>query len=70
MWSPGPMELGIIFGIVLLVFGTGKLRTIGKDLGGAIGEFRNSMKPGDAEEEKTETSAPSEEDSTEEHVKS
>lgn len=45
MGMPGMSELLIIFVIVMLVFGTGKLRNVGKDLGGAISEFKNSMKP-------------------------
>lgn len=56
---PGATELLIIFGIVLLVFGTGKLRSVGRDLGGAIGEFKNSMKSDD-KPETTETAAKSE----------
>ena len=51
---PGATELLIIFGIVLLVFGTGKLRSVGRDLGGAIGEFKNSMKNSDEDKDKEE----------------
>jgi sec-independent protein translocase protein TatA len=39
----GFTELLIIFGIVLLLFGTKKLRTIGSDLGSAVKGFRDSM---------------------------
>lgn len=60
MGMPGATELLIIFGIVLLVFGTGKLRSVGRDLGGAIGEFKNSMKSSNEEPEKAEPSAKSE----------
>lgn len=42
--SFGPLELFIIFGIVLLLFGTKRLRNLGQDLGGAIKGFRTSMK--------------------------
>lgn len=55
MGMPGATELLIIFGIVLLVFGTGKLRSVGRDLGGAIGEFKSSLKTSKDEEEKPET---------------
>ncbi len=43
----------ILLVIVLLVFGTKKLRNIGGDLGGAVKNFKDSMKPEDADK-KTE----------------
>ena len=52
MGMPGPWELIIILVIVLLLFGTGKLRNIGSDLGNAVKGFQNAMK-GDKAEEKT-----------------
>jgi len=36
-------QLLIVFGIVILIFGTSKLGSIGKDLGGAIKGFRKAM---------------------------
>ena len=45
-------QLLIILVIVLLLFGTKKLRSIGSDLGGAVKGFRNAMDKDD----KTETS--------------
>ena len=44
MW--GPLELGIILVIVLLLFGGKRLKNIGGDLGGAIKGFKKSMKEG------------------------
>ncbi|HVY23084.1 MAG TPA: Sec-independent protein translocase subunit TatA [Steroidobacteraceae bacterium] len=44
-----PRHLLIILAIVLLVFGTKKLRTIGSDLGAAVKGFKDSMKSGEAE---------------------
>ena len=45
---PGPMEmifvLVIIFGVVLLIFGTKKLKNFGKDLGSTIKDFRTSVR--------------------------
>lgn len=41
----------IVLLIVLLIFGTKKLRNIGADLGGAVKGFKEGMK-GDAEEPK------------------
>ena len=43
-----PRHLLIVLVIVLLVFGTKKLKTIGSDLGSAVRGFKESMK--DAEE--------------------
>lgn len=54
MWSPGMGELLVILVIVLVIFGAGKLRQVGGALGGAINEFRTSVKPQDEEEEQTE----------------
>ena len=36
----------VVLVIVLLIFGTKKLRNIGSDLGGAIKSFKQSMKEG------------------------
>ncbi|MBN8442321.1 MAG: Sec-independent protein translocase subunit TatA [Thauera sp.] len=38
----------IVLVIVMLVFGTKKLRNIGSDLGGAVKGFKEGMKDGDA----------------------
>ncbi|MDX9885890.1 Sec-independent protein translocase subunit TatA [Thauera sp.] len=38
----------IVLVIVLLVFGTKKLRNIGSDLGGAVKGFKEGVKEGDA----------------------
>jgi sec-independent protein translocase protein TatA len=43
-------QLLIVLGIVILLFGTKKLRNIGSDLGGAIRGFKKSMN--DEEEKK------------------
>lgn len=40
----GWVQLLIVLGIVILIFGTKKLRNIGGDLGGAIKSFKTSMK--------------------------
>lgn len=50
--SPGPWQLLIVLLIVLLLFGTKRLRSLGSDLGGALRGFRNAMK--DDEEGKKE----------------
>lgn len=38
----------IVLVIVMLVFGTRKLRNMGEDLGGAVKDFRDGMKEADA----------------------
>ena len=42
----GMKELAIVLVIVLLVFGTRKLATLGKDLGQGLGGFRKGMAEG------------------------
>jgi sec-independent protein translocase protein TatA len=44
-----PKHLLIVLVVVLLVFGTKKLRTIGSDLGQAVRGFKESMKDGERE---------------------
>ncbi|MEM7406625.1 MAG: twin-arginine translocase TatA/TatE family subunit [Pseudomonadota bacterium] len=58
--GPSPWQLLIVLVIVLLVFGTKKLRGAGGDLGSAIKNFKSAMKGGGNEEkpaEKLETTA-------------
>lgn len=55
-------QLLIILVIVVLLFGTGKLRSLGSDLGSAVKNFRSGMKTGDAEAE-AETDADAEDTS-------
>ncbi len=40
----------IVLVVVLLIFGTKKLRNIGSDLGGAVKGFKDGMKEGGADE--------------------
>lgn len=42
--SLGPTELIIIFAIVLLLFGAGRVGRVGHELGSAISEFRKGLK--------------------------
>ena len=44
-------QLLIILAIVVMLFGTSRLRNIGSDLGSAIKSFRNSMSKDEAEGE-------------------
>ena len=47
IWS-----LVLILGIVILIFGTKKLRNVGGDLGGAIRSFKKSIKDEEVTEDK------------------
>jgi sec-independent protein translocase protein TatA len=44
-------KLLIVLAIIIIIFGTKRLRNIGSDLGGAIKSFRSAIKEG--EQEKT-----------------
>ncbi len=46
-------QLLIVLGIVVVIFGTGKLRSIGGDLGGAIKSFRKAMSDGASADDDT-----------------
>ena len=41
----------IVLAIVVLVFGTKKLRNVGKDLGGAVHDFKEGLEKGSSEGE-------------------
>jgi len=48
-------QLLIILAIVVMLFGTKRLRTLGSDLGSAVKGFRKSMGEDDATADKTAT---------------
>jgi len=56
----GIKELLVILVIVIILFGTKKLRNIGADLGGAIKSFRASVKEGEEDKKHTENEDESE----------
>ncbi|ABM20491.1 MULTISPECIES: Sec-independent protein translocase subunit TatA [Marinobacter] len=58
-------QLLIVLGIVILLFGTKKLRNIGSDLGGAIRGFKKSMSD---EEEKNAEQQPLEKQNAEQQA--
>ncbi|HWV18918.1 MAG TPA: Sec-independent protein translocase subunit TatA [Rhodocyclaceae bacterium] len=47
----------IVLLIVVLLFGTSKLKNMGKDLGGAVKGFKDGMKEASAEDKPTDSSA-------------
>ncbi len=59
MWTPGIGELLIIFAIVLVLFGGGKLAGVGKSLGSAISEFKTAINEDKGEEKKSSDETPS-----------
>jgi sec-independent protein translocase protein TatA len=52
MWTPGPLELSLILGTVVLLFGGKKIPGLDKGLGKGIRDFRNAKKGIEAEDEK------------------
>lgn len=52
MGMPGIWELVIIFLIVLVIFGAGKIPKIAKDIGSGIKEFKKSLNSDDTEDKK------------------
>ena len=46
-------QLAIVLGIVILLFGTKKLRNMGGDLGSAINSFKKAMKTGEKDADKS-----------------
>ena len=57
----GWQELLIILVIVMLIFGTSKISGIGKSLGSAIRDFRDSMKGESPQEDESPEGMPKEE---------
>ena len=54
-------QLLIILAIIVMVFGTSRLRNIGTDLGSAIKGFRNSMNKDESDSDSTSNTAAREE---------
>ncbi len=52
--SLGPLELAIIFAIVVVLFGASKIGDIGGSIGRGIREFRREVKEGEQESEEEE----------------
>jgi sec-independent protein translocase protein TatA len=60
MGMPGPMEMIVILGIALLVFGPKKLPDLGKSLGTGLRSFKESVSGEEPPAEKHLESAPKE----------
>ncbi|MGB0219835.1 MAG: Sec-independent protein translocase subunit TatA [Sinimarinibacterium flocculans] len=61
--APSMWQILIILAIVLLIFGTKKLRNLGGDLGGAIKGFKNAMRDGEDDTKQVTSSETSPQDS-------
>jgi len=51
-------QLLIVLGIIILIFGTKKLRNVGGDLGGAVKGFKKAMHEDDKDKDKEEGETP------------
>jgi len=58
MFRPGPLEIGLIVFIVLVLFGAGKLPQVGSAVGKGIRAFRRGQSGEDETEEKEAVQAP------------
>jgi sec-independent protein translocase protein TatA len=56
--SLGPLELGIILVIILLLFGIGRVSRIGGELGSAIANFRRGLNDGAKDRDANKTTSP------------
>jgi sec-independent protein translocase protein TatA len=57
----GPLEIGIVLVIVLIIFGPKKLPDLGRSLGSSIREFKGGIGGGDEDEKTDEKQAEVEE---------
>ena len=60
-FHPGPLEIGIILVIILIIFGVGKLPQVGGAIGKSIKEFRRERAGEPKEEDKPKDVAQSSE---------
>jgi sec-independent protein translocase protein TatA len=65
----GPLEIGIILVIILIVFGVGKLPQVGESLGRGLRSFRKAQSGEDEEKEEPKDEKPAAKEITEEKPK-
>ena len=58
----GPMELGLIAGVMILLFGASKLPTLARSMGAATGEFKKGRQQVEAELQSVREPATADED--------
>ena len=56
--APGPVELAIIAGIILLLFGANKLPNLMRNLGRSTNEFKKGMNESTVDDDSTKTAPP------------
>lgn len=54
MPNVGPLEIALIIGVIVLLFGARRLPEIARSLGKARGEFRKGLEEGDTSKESSE----------------
>ena len=59
----GPLELGIILVIVILIFGVGRISKIAGEMGSGIRAFKDGLQSDDEEEDETAQEEETEEES-------
>jgi len=57
MGNIGPMQLLIVLALVVLIFGTSKLKNMGKDLGSAVKGFKGAMNEEENKKDEPEDTA-------------
>ena len=62
-------QLLILLAVVILIFGTKKLKNVGGDLGSAIKGFKSAVKDGDSDAKQNKVAQDSDETSNTESVK-
>ena len=55
MGNISPVQLIIVLAIVVLIFGTSKLKGMGKDLGGAVKGFKKAMTDEETKKESSDS---------------
>lgn len=53
-----PIHWLIVLAIIVLIFGTGKLRNLGTDLGSSIKGFKKAMRDGEEDEKQADEKKP------------
>lgn len=53
----GPLEIALIVGAIVLIFGAGKIADLGKGMGQAIGNFKREMNKAKATENDIQSTA-------------
>ena len=58
----GPLEIGIIVLVVILLFGVGRISKVGGELGSGIRAFKQGLQSDEKEQKEDKTTTPSDSD--------